>query len=402
MEAALALIGEDLKNVELQFKKDLQSNVPLIRKVAEYVVSSGGKRIRPALVVFASRLYSPQVGSEAVALAAAVEMLHTASLVHDDLIDGSLLRRGLPTLNAQWTPGATVLTGTRFLDFIFDGQRLVGVKTDRGDFGCRWVVNAAGLHSDEVMHKAGIRPEFSIHPRRGEYTVLDRAEIHPPARPLTARRCIATVVTADWANWLEGFLASLVAHGECDDALRVVFVLGESAECERSARRYGAEIVRCSPRRPGGPALKSILYSVPSSLTLFVQSLTNSMSILVLLPLGWLGPRGLNALDISSVCDAAALERRRPPVVGQRLEAQLEVGQRVGVEQLAQLLLAEQLAQEVAVEGERLRASFEEQFWCEDRSTYALALDGAKQPCRIRTSTPSHINQRYCHGTPAG
>ena len=50
MDAALTLIGEDLKNVELQFKKDLQSDVPLIRKVGEYVLSSGGKRIRPALV----------------------------------------------------------------------------------------------------------------------------------------------------------------------------------------------------------------------------------------------------------------------------------------------------------------------------------------------------------------
>ena len=56
MDAALALIGEDLKNVELQFKKDLQSDVPLIRKVGEYVLSSGGKRIHPALVLLAAKL----------------------------------------------------------------------------------------------------------------------------------------------------------------------------------------------------------------------------------------------------------------------------------------------------------------------------------------------------------
>ena len=73
--------------------------------------------------------------------------------------------------------GVTVLTGTCFVDFIFAGRRIVGVKTNRGDFNCRWVINAAGLYSDVVMHKAGVRPEFKISPRRGEYSVLDRAEI---------------------------------------------------------------------------------------------------------------------------------------------------------------------------------------------------------------------------------
>jgi len=73
--------------------------------------------------------------------------------------------------------GVSLLTGTRFEDFIFDQRRIVGVKTNRGDFACRWVVNAAGLYADEVMHKAGVRPEFKICPRRGEYSVLDRAEI---------------------------------------------------------------------------------------------------------------------------------------------------------------------------------------------------------------------------------
>jgi glycerol-3-phosphate dehydrogenase len=74
--------------------------------------------------------------------------------------------------------GVTVMLETEFQEFIVnDAGRIVGIKTDHGMFGCRWVVNAAGLHSDEVMHKAGVRPEFKISPRRGEYSVLDRAEI---------------------------------------------------------------------------------------------------------------------------------------------------------------------------------------------------------------------------------
>ncbi len=73
--------------------------------------------------------------------------------------------------------GVEVLLDTAFEYFLMDGRTITGVHTNRGDFACRWVVNAAGLYSDEVMHKAGVRPDFAITPRRGEYCILDRAEI---------------------------------------------------------------------------------------------------------------------------------------------------------------------------------------------------------------------------------
>lgn len=73
--------------------------------------------------------------------------------------------------------GVTIQIATAFEDFVIERGKIVGVKTNRGVFGCRWAVNAAGLYSDVVMHCAGVRPEFKITPRRGEYCVLDRAEI---------------------------------------------------------------------------------------------------------------------------------------------------------------------------------------------------------------------------------
>ena len=73
--------------------------------------------------------------------------------------------------------GLTLLLNTYFSDFVIESGKIVGVVTNRGTFGCRWVVNAAGLYADEVMHRAGVRPEFCITPRRGEYAILDRAEI---------------------------------------------------------------------------------------------------------------------------------------------------------------------------------------------------------------------------------
>ena len=73
--------------------------------------------------------------------------------------------------------GVEVLLETEFLDFLMEGTRVIGVRTSRGDFYARWVINSAGIYADLVMHKAGVRPEFQIIPRKGEYFVFDSAEI---------------------------------------------------------------------------------------------------------------------------------------------------------------------------------------------------------------------------------
>ncbi|MBT0665616.1 polyprenyl synthetase family protein [Geobacter pelophilus] len=114
MEAVLALIGDELIQVEQQFRKDLASDVPLIRKVGEYVLSSGGKRIRPALLLLAAKLceYS---GDRHVPLASVVEFIHTATLLHDDVVDNANLRRGIASANTLWGNEASVLVG----DFLF-------------------------------------------------------------------------------------------------------------------------------------------------------------------------------------------------------------------------------------------------------------------------------------------
>ena len=87
---------------------------PQLDLAIDHLLASGGKRLRPTLTLLTARMLGTDE-DKAIGLAAAIEMLHTATLVHDDLIDGSLMRRGLPTLNANLTPAATVLTG----DYIF-------------------------------------------------------------------------------------------------------------------------------------------------------------------------------------------------------------------------------------------------------------------------------------------
>jgi len=108
------LVRPSLEEVEARMRERTGEHHAALDSAIDHLLSSGGKRVRPTVVL----LTAAMLGGErprAVTLAAAIEMLHTATLVHDDLIDGALLRRGTPTLNAQWTPGATVLTG----DYIF-------------------------------------------------------------------------------------------------------------------------------------------------------------------------------------------------------------------------------------------------------------------------------------------
>jgi geranylgeranyl pyrophosphate synthase len=97
---------------------------PDLKAAISIILSSGGKRIRPIIVL----LIGSMLGADQEKLATlgtAIELLHTATLVHDDLIDGSLLRRGIPTLNSKWSPAATILTG----DFIFASAANMAART---------------------------------------------------------------------------------------------------------------------------------------------------------------------------------------------------------------------------------------------------------------------------------
>jgi geranylgeranyl pyrophosphate synthase len=108
------LARTDLERVEEKLREKDSEHHPNLGEALDHLLASGGKRIRPITAILAGQLLGANPES-IVTHAAAIEMLHTATLVHDDLIDGALLRRGIPTLNAQWSPGATVLTG----DYIF-------------------------------------------------------------------------------------------------------------------------------------------------------------------------------------------------------------------------------------------------------------------------------------------
>src|SRR5690554_5928620 len=118
------LAGADLKRVNALILEHMQSSVPLIPQVAEHIIAAGGKRLRPLLVLASARLVGVE-SDRPLGLAAAVEFIHTATLLHDDVVDESDLRRGRETANAMFGNAASVLVG----DFLYSRafQMMVGV-----------------------------------------------------------------------------------------------------------------------------------------------------------------------------------------------------------------------------------------------------------------------------------
>ncbi len=111
---ALDLVREDLNQVDEKMRARLVDAFPPVARALGGLLGRGGKRLRPAISLLAARFHPCDI-SGVLSIAAAAETLHTATLVHDDVIDGAILRRGAETLNAAWSHGATVLAG----DYLF-------------------------------------------------------------------------------------------------------------------------------------------------------------------------------------------------------------------------------------------------------------------------------------------
>ena len=125
LEQLYTLIGQDMKAVDMVIRDRLHSDVVLVRQVAEYIISGGGKRMRPALVLLTAGAMGYE-GTRHHEMAAVVEFIHTATLLHDDVVDESALRRGRDTANAMFGNAASVLVG----DFLYSRAFQMMVAVD--------------------------------------------------------------------------------------------------------------------------------------------------------------------------------------------------------------------------------------------------------------------------------
>lgn len=123
-----AVVAADFEAVNRFIVDHLHSRVTLVESIGQYIVDAGGKRLRPVLVLLSARACG-HAGEDAVRLASVIEFIHTATLLHDDVVDMSAMRRGRPTANEQWNNPSSVLVG----DFIYSRafQVMVGLGNHR-------------------------------------------------------------------------------------------------------------------------------------------------------------------------------------------------------------------------------------------------------------------------------
>jgi octaprenyl-diphosphate synthase len=192
--AALALIADDMSAMDAVIARRLQSEVPLVAEVSQYIIAAGGKRLRPALVLLMCGALDYR-GAQRFNLAAVVEFIHTATLLHDDVVDESTLRRGRSTANEVFGNPASVLVG----DFLY--SRAFQMMVEVGDMRIMQTLAEATnvIAEGEVlqlmnMHDAGLTEEGYLRVIRSKTAKLFEASARLAAllaqsSPAVEQRC---------------------------------------------------------------------------------------------------------------------------------------------------------------------------------------------------------------------
>lgn len=126
LSTLLSPVADDMARVDVLIRERLHSEVALVNEIGAHIVSAGGKRLRPALVLLAARAFGAS-GGDAPLLAVVIEFIHTATLLHDDVVDHADMRRGLKTANAVWGNAGAVLSG----DFLYSRSFQLMVEVGR-------------------------------------------------------------------------------------------------------------------------------------------------------------------------------------------------------------------------------------------------------------------------------
>ena len=215
-----SIIKKDLKLVNNFLTSNIKSEVPLIPLLSEYLLQSGGKRIRPALTILFSKLFGYKYGTRHIHLSACIEFIHMASLLHDDVVDESDLRRGKKTANKIWGNKASVLVG----DYLFSKAFQIMVADKNIDILKNLSETSKTLAQGEVMQLSiscvnieqhyqqkynhrHIDVEFAKDTHNGEIYIVQ-------ARPLTTFKEVETVYTQYEISFGHNQILSGIAVGD--------------------------------------------------------------------------------------------------------------------------------------------------------------------------------------------
>jgi octaprenyl-diphosphate synthase len=237
VRAIFAPILKDLERVENVLARELRSDSPFVDELLQYGGKLGGKRLRPALLLLAAQS-TGAICHEHHILAAVIEMIHTATLVHDDVLDEAQMRRHLATVNARWNNETSVLLG----DFLFSHAFYLASTLDT-TYACRCIGRSTNIVCDGELRQVGNRGNHAL----GEHEYFriingKTAELCACACHLGAKYACDR---ADWIQALENYGRSLgMAFQIADDLLDL---LGDESTTGKS---LGTDLEKQKPTLP--------------------------------------------------------------------------------------------------------------------------------------------------------
>jgi octaprenyl-diphosphate synthase len=236
LQSLYAPVATDLAEVEKILKAELRNEHPFVDEMVRYGCLLGGKRLRPALLLLSAQA-TGQVNREHWMLAAAVEMIHTATLVHDDVLDEADQRRHLATVNARWDNEASVLLG----DYLF--THAFYLASTVGSHACRTIGRSTNLVCEGELRQIGSRADYSL--SEDNYLAIIEGK--------TAELCAcACQLGAHYAGADETVTRNLGDYGRClgiafqiaDDLLDVI------GDQDTAGKSLGTDLEKRKPTLP--------------------------------------------------------------------------------------------------------------------------------------------------------
>ncbi|MEY4642243.1 MAG: hypothetical protein RLZZ227_2237 [Pseudomonadota bacterium] len=247
------VVAEDFAALNNKVISQLHSEVPLIESIGHYIIEAGGKRMRPVLVLLSARALG-YAGTQHVDLATVIEFLHTATLLHDDVVDMSLMRRGRPTANVTWGNPSSVLVG----DFIY--SRAFQLLVQIGDMH---IMDVMASTTNRISEGEVLQLVHQHNPETTEAAYLE--VIRNKTAILFAAACSSAAILADAPAAVEQQLHTFglevgMAFQLIDDVLDY---MGDSAEL---GKNVGDDLAEGKPTLPlihamqhGTPAEKELI-----------------------------------------------------------------------------------------------------------------------------------------------
>lgn len=258
LSALYAPVAKEMEEVERILKEELRNPHPFVDELVRYGCLLGGKRLRPALLLLTAKAIGP-VRRDHLVLGAVVEMIHTATLVHDDVLDEADMRRHLATVNSRWDNEASVLLG----DYLFTHAFYLASTLDTV-LGCRLIGRATNIVCEGELRQKGSRGNFDLTER--EYLSI----IEGKTAELTAVSCRMGALFAgaseELSSEMDGFGRDLgIAFQIADDLLDV------QGEEKTTGKSLGTDLEK---QKPTLPIIRALELASPSDREELLELLT--------------------------------------------------------------------------------------------------------------------------------